>query len=348
MIVDSHSDLLYADALATRLMGGSSLFLPRRLVDILPDVSRKREGRETVALVYTLILNKQSKNQDKPVRIHSRQFEPLGSSAVTVKAKQILSEMGFIECSESYGGGYSSKRYKISDKSDLVEYELTKRSLFDLPAGSTHDNPACLITRDNLRNIEVDMTYAKQIFRDLLFEAKAPPVDALSLQNESQASFALERAYSTAADRYAYIPIPLHHLRSCSGSCIRASKGNRLFSPITCLKREFRRCISAGGEKLVEVDMICCQPTLIAHLAQDRRMISDCMADRFYCRFQDEYRISRDQAKEWFYSWNFGPNRCFRSNMKENAAHAFLIEKVMKTAYPDASAYVWQQKATQS
>lgn len=115
------------------------------------------------------------------------------------------------------------------------------------------------------------------------------------------------------------------------GSVTRCDYG-RLHSPLTRTERRIRSLLRLDGQSdaLVEVDISCCQPLLLAMMADDQKMIESCGTRRFYdeiatCLSQPRMRV---KAKECFMWW------MFRHRDAEAKKYVQDISSFMSLSYP--------------
>ena len=120
------------------------------------------------------------------------------------------------------------------------------------------------------------------------------------------------------------------------------------------MDKRLRRCLSYDNRRLVEIDQVAAQPTLLGHLANDKVLIGDCIANNFYERLmevlnrerpKDKWLI-RDDVKEFFCAWNFGPNRLPNRPIRPGncTLEALEIQKAVQKCYERMATYVWEQK----
>jgi len=119
-----------------------------------------------------------------------------------------------------------------------------------------------------------------------------------------------------------------------TGSIKRGKKGNRLFSPMTNVKKTFRQYFSLEGEPLVWLDMQAAHPTLLGNLSNDECLINDCLSDEFYGRIMDELGVDRDTAKRRYMAWAYDQHR-------PDSKMTFLMVR----HYQTAANYVIKNKA---
>ena len=114
-----------------------------------------------------------------------------------------------------------------------------------------------------------------------------------------------------------------------TGSIKRGKKGNRLFSPMTNVKKTFRQYFSLEGEPLVWLDMQPAHPTLLGNISNDQHLINDCLSDEFYGRIMDELEVDRDTAKRRYMARAYDQHR-------PESKMTFLMER----HYQKAAQYV--------
>ena len=77
---------------------------------------------------------------------------------------------------------------------------------------------------------------------------------------------------------------------------VRISENGRLWSKLTSLSKKLRPQLLLDGEPVVEVDIKCCQPWLLAVASRDEELLAVVEADQFY----PTLHADRDRAKEYF------------------------------------------------
>jgi hypothetical protein len=103
--------------------------------------------------------------------------------------------------------------------------------------------------------------------------------------------------------------LPLLHLVNKRGAIKRGKKGNRLFSPMTNVKKTFRKFFTLEGEPLVFLDMQAAHPTLLGNISGNQKLVDDCISDGFYGRIMYELGVDRDIAKKRYMTWAYDKHR---------------------------------------
>ena len=258
-----------------RVVAGTSIMIPRELIELLPKMNRKKVGQDIIALVYYFIENELDRCERKQVSIHHKKFDEISSSRNVIKrAKDHLIEHGFLRVGRKYRPNVSSKKHRLLKRSNKEEYILKVRNSNDALFSYTQpDEDRCLQTRNNLNQIEVNINEARSIFQNLLFGHLNIPREILLTKGEKKLLYKgkkLEEITDRKDTGLAGLITPLRNLIYQKGKVHRSDKGRRLYSPLTQIKSEFRQCITVDGESLVSVDMTACQPTLLSMMSGDK------------------------------------------------------------------------------
>ena len=321
------SDRSAVTAKAALMMHGKLLYLPQKLIDVLGNFSPRRDGQEAVALCYGLVNHRQNhderekkrKRKHKEVWIHTDCFAGVaGSRTTTTRAKNFLIENKFLWMSPYYLQERYPKSYKIMGHSNKGEYVLhTNKSIYDICTRKTDSDIACEITRRYSDMLECDYPAATEIFADGLWDHINGVSGRVSLEDRKKLEIARKKPHTPSERDLWSIPLPFGQIEHQCGRIKRGEKGKRLFSPVANMDKRLRRCLSYDNRRLVEIDMVSCQPTLLGHLANDKMLIGDCIANNFYERLmevlnrerpKDKWLI-RDDVKEFFCAWNFGSTK---------------------------------------
>jgi len=298
-----------------RLFDGTSAWIPTELADKVPTYGRKRDGREIAVLVWLLIHQTESSKRQSPVPIHTECFKALGCSFDTVvKVKKWLVEHGFISVSDSYSPGWYSKNYATLHGRASSEFIFEVKSANQAMYRRTAPELASSLSRTLLDDLELDVSRAKAIYSDLGRKRNQHTLNGLT--------------------------VPLRQLHYKKGGVHRGELGNRLISPLVFVKRTFRECLSLQGERLVCVDMQCCQPTLLAYEADDKKLIESCYNDELYDMIAEEVGTNRDGAKKVYCEYSYGPTRS-RNTAKQQA---FRVQEMIAREFPKTSEYVQRAK----
>jgi len=338
-----------ANHLAGLYLQGKLIFIPRDLKEEVSGFSTRRDGQEACLLVWSTIRSGYREDAESWRHVHSNQFKKLGSSTTITKAKEWLEAEGFIQRNRSYSTDNYSQSYKILGRSKAAVVELTHKDVSKVLTTWTQDDSACQRTRATLDLITVNEEQARTILADVMLKYwwDLPRNKGEERTNLSRKEKRKREKRKTKLGRwnpqeetlYSF-GLPLLHLNNISGSVVRGPKGNRLYSPLTSLKRDFRACLRLQNEPLVIFDMVCCQPTLLAHITKEVNFINDCFSDLFYERIQKELTVSRDAAKEIYCEFAYGANRTEGSGNKE----AFQIQQMMEREYPATAAQIRRSK----
>ena len=134
--------------------------------------------------------------------------------------------------------------------------------------------------------------------------------------------------------------LPLLKMVYQCGYSVRGPLSNRIFSPLTGLMKEFRQGFWFDKSPWTILDCQCCQPTLLAHLSNDKQLIDDCFTDDYYDRLAEGLEVTRARAKQAYCEYAYGQNR------SENARNktALAVQSIMEKHYPTAHQFVWKGK----
>ena len=341
------------------LFAGKTIFLPRKLVEILPSI-RDHRGRDACALMWYRIRVGETRDrkhtEDAGVRVHTNEFEGFTTGKTIKTYREKLANDGYIEIVEKGKKGKYSTKYKTLRRRQLVEYELTSKSAHDAMSGYCQPEVACEFTRKMLDGIQGDVDGAISHYADLRNSYFNQPELSLKEMNRDQL-IAYKNDHKKRKPEKTDLNgllFPLLELIHCRGRVVRGKKGNRLFSPLTQLKKTFRPFLAMNGEPLTCIDMTCAQPTLLGHLTQDDHLIRDCLCDVFYDGIADYlnesvdtkpyvFRIGRDEAKKIFYEYIFGGNRTENSKRKD----PLRVQEYFARKYPKTHRYIVEQKSKQ-
>ena len=86
--------------------------------------------------------------------------------------------------------------------------------------------------------------------------------------------------------------------------------------------------------------MQCCQPTLLAYEADDKRLLEACYNDELYDMIAEDIGTDRRGAKKVYCVYSYGPNRSSNTAKQE----AFRVQEMFEREFPTASEYVLRAK----
>ena len=340
------------------LFDGRVIHLPQALIDVLPSVSRKRDGRDICALMWHRIRMGERRihkyPEDNGVAIYRDEFRGFASCDAIDTYRKTLKKLGFITIPIDYSNGFHSRFYKTQRRTNIVPYYLKTRSANDaLSNYCTWDDVPCEYTKQILSRVKIDVGGSKKHFGDLCLSylnqsdwalEELDRRQLIAYQNDEQKRDPRDRDLDGLAT-------PVREFAHCRGRIHRGRNGRRLFSPLTQLKKTFREFLTLDDEPLICVDMTCCQPTLLGHLSNDCDLIRDCLNDVFYDQIAEELKVSHDvtvidfkidrgRAKQIFYEYLFGANRTWRTKSKD----ALRVQDLFKKLYPKTFQHVWNEK----
>lgn len=120
----------------------------------------------------------------------------------------------------------------------------------------------------------------------------------------------------------------------------RGTNVNRLFSPWVTASSQVRKRFQLDGYDIVSIDLKAAQPTLMATMADDTKLLRDCKADNLYSGIRSLLNIDRDNAKKAFMAYAYGKNR---GNWYGHQA-AYKVQEWMKVRYPKTASFVRKGK----
>lgn len=245
----------------------------------------------------------------------------------------------FIEVIESERPNAQGKygkntRYKIvADCSERTVIKLTKRE------------------RNYLRlNGPIDPH--KRLAKDPLLEATRKNLDLITLKENELLEFCsnLENTLPIMRKKeYTAEGIAKHRkiiidaafvLKHKFGRVKRGRKMRRIFSPWTNTTREMRKFFLFDNQEIYTLDLGSSQPTLLAAISGDNKMLEACFNDEIYKHVQALLGINRTLAKKVFLAYMLGPNRTENSRNSE----AYKISKWIEKEFPVAFAYCHREK----
>ena len=231
------------------------LDIPRDLFDAVDlEHSWRKSKSEAVYLIFHLIesIRIEQETEEWSQIWDGRFKERVASNNTKSFAKEWLIKNGFVEVKtwKTKTGEQKPQQkrkgkdpaicrsYKLAREfKDRIQVYLEKRKLSTV--GFTASDGSCRITRRNLNKLEIDLAAFKNFY--IQERAKAPASRTL---------------------------LAVHHgafkLVNKCGSVTRGSKVNRLYSPWSHLPKIARPYFCFGSEEIINIDLKCCQPTLLA------------------------------------------------------------------------------------
>ena len=300
-----------------------SIFAPESLLTALKPF---RKDRQLATILFWWLIDGWaiSETDDDGIDwkpILDRYFEPITKSTGTrAKARKWLEENGFIEirktvCDNGISRnlrikGKTPQQYRVTSQGPLVPYVVQEKPVVDyLLYADTGSDAASQNTRKNLGLLrKKEKTWEEE-----------KNMDEKHWNRDQQSMILLENNL---------------------GKVGRGYKVNRLYSPFATARRPVRKLFKLGDEEIRAFDLRAAQPTLMGNLARDEKLLRACQSDELYQGIARAMGVSRDEAKQAFYCYSFGPIRTVRTGRPE----ALLVQEFMADNYPITASYVTSQK----
>ena len=213
--------------------------------------------------------------------------------------KRLFDAQGWAEWKEG-----TPHRMRVHHTGETVVVKLVFKSTNRILGSFTGRERACKIARRSLDLTEIDVSYAKEIIRDIylrhirrrefLREKKGLYIPFTREEERKLIELKMPDKYNNwmmkkASRVNASIINPMRQICHHKGAVFRVPKsnGHRLFTPFAFLKRELRKAVRLEGERLVALDVRSCQPTLLANKTGDLDLVEDCYHNRFYNYISD-------------------------------------------------------------
>ncbi|MGI9442699.1 MAG: hypothetical protein ACR2N1_09550 [Rubripirellula sp.] len=333
--------MIYWKSDEDKFLDGELLFVPNALKEKIENENFRVEKRELIYLIWAALKSTPVELRSDWRRVHHGRFDYESSNTTNRTALLWLAENGFVELDKenSYWANPERgfpKKYRVIQKKQPVLVELENKSLVRGPKPYTQNEICCLYTREILDQLTVDRDAVKEELRKTIFEYhQLGDLTRNRPFTGEKNRIKQERFINTEFVEGLYtFGLPLLHLVNRTGSIKRGKKGNRLFSPMTNVKKTFRQYFSLEGEPLVWLDMQAAHPTLLGNLSNDQYLINDCLSDEFYGRIMDELEVDRDTAKRRYMAWAYDQHR-------PESKMTFLMAR----QYQTAANYVIKNKA---
>ena len=308
--------MIYWKSDEDKFLDGELLFVPNALKEKIENENFRIEKRELIYLIWAALKSTPVERRSDWRRVHHGRFDYESSNTTNRTALLWLADNGFIELDKdnSYWANPDRgfpKKYRVIQKKQPVLVELENKSLVRGPKPYTQDETCCRYTREILGQLTVDRQAVKDELRKTIFEYhQLGDLTRIAAFTEEKNSIKQEKFINTEFVEGLYtFGLPLLHLVNKTGSIKRGKKGNRLFSPMTNVKKTFRQYFSLEGEPLVWLDMQAAHPTLLGNLSNDQYLINDCLSDEFYGRIMDAFEVDRDEAKRQYMIWAYDQHR---------------------------------------
>ena len=323
-----------------KFLDGELLFVPIALKEKIENENFRVEKRELVYLIWAALKSTPVERRSDWRRVHHGRFDYESSNSTNRTTLLWLAENGFVELDKdnSYWANPDRgfpKKYRLIQKKQPVLVELENKSLVRGPKPYTQNETCCRYTREILDCLTVDREAVNGELRKTIFEYhRLGDLTRSATFTEEKNRIEQEKFINTEFVEGLYtFGLPLLHLVNKTGSITRGKKGNRLFSPMTNVKKTFRQYFSLEGEPLVWLDMQAAHPTLLGNISNDECLINDCLSDEFYGRIMDELGVDRDTAKRRYMAWAYDHHR-------PDSELTFLMER----HYDKAAQYVIENK----
>ena len=325
--------MIYWKSDEDKFLDGELLFVPSELKEKVEREKFRIEKRELIYLIWTTIRSTHAECRGDWRRVHHGRFDYESSNTTNRTALLWLADNGFIELDKenSYWANHECgfpKKYRVIQKKQPVLIELENKSLVRGPKPYTQNETCCRYTREILGQLTVDREAVKDELRKTIFDyhqlgdltRNRPFTEEKNIIEQEK-----ECVNAEFVEGLYTFGLPLLHLVNKTGSIKRGKKGNRLFSPMTNVKKTFRQYFSLEGEPLVWLDMQAAHPTLLGNISNDQYLINDCVSDEFYGRIMDELEVDRDTAKRRYMAWAYDQHR-------PDSKMTFLIARHYQTA----------------
>jgi hypothetical protein len=295
----------------------NSLPVPHELLKRL--LSERIEVVEGIILFYWLILISQGKKSfENWARISDDRFKHIvKNDSQRRRYREWLEDHGYIKirkwkCKDGVMRnrrirGLECQQYRaFVPEEEQVEYTFEKSHISSLIEGGADvsSDPLCVSTRDNLELLRPKVTYS------------------------------LPRQFTDkdARDWGAYARL--------SNGAFRVNRGaivNRLYSTWVTASSNVRSMFTFCGENVGSLDLQAAQPTIVATLAKDDKMLQDCFDDELYDKIRNHLGLERQKAKRGFCAYVFyeSPRTKFSSNRV-----AYEVQKLTRRLYPSASKFI--------
>lgn len=300
--------------------------IPEALLDAAQEDRFRIEFTETLLLSWWLIDGWAWGESDTVEgkewkQIHDCNFKNITTNNHSrAKARQWLEERGFIEirkvdCPDGIKRnrrekGKFSQQYIALNPTSLIPYRLHCKTLDACLPVWTGKDQASQQTRTNIGKL------SKKKKKTSIQEEKTTEKNR---SRDQQSVLMLERN---------------------RGKVGRGYKVNRLYSPWTAARKVVRESFDLEGDLIASLDLRAAQPTLMAALAQDEKMLADCQSDTFYRGLADFIGAIRDDAKSSFYAYSFGPIRSVGTKQPQ----ALEVQTWMRENYPETATFVDAKK----
>lgn len=302
------------------------IYVPQALLDAVHSSGFRIELAETILLSWWMIdcwntEQTRANRVRKWKRIHDQYFIRINKTAESrAKARRWLVDEGFIEirqvvCLDGVTRnrrikGKECQSYRTKNARRYSIYRLAKKSVFDCLPCSTASDEESKKTRENLGKLT---------------------------RKSSDSGNLKEKKTGRQANRDQQTLLTLIHNK---GVVKRGRVVNRLYSPWTGLRKELRTLFTLDGQEIDSFDLQAAQPTLMASMAGDTKMLADCQSDAFYKGLAAELGLEREDAKDCFYPYVYGPIRKVGTTQPQ----ALKIQEWMRDKYETSAKFIDSRK----
>jgi len=221
------------------------------------------------------------------------------------KLIQILIDQKIIQCNEKYW-------YKLNEKGEIIDGEC-KKFRFHPKIYKSHVYNKIkfrrIKTKLNIKSkfIKKPKTAAERYLNSILLRTTIDLPEAEQYINNLD-SFNKKEQASALVDS----------IKNKDFNCTRSVKVGRIYNEITTLPCDLRKFLRIDGEKLVEIDVKCCQPLLFQHFYDKKEHKKEYLKFKNLVEKHDFYDtmardiygkrdINRSSFKISFYKYIFGP-----------------------------------------
>ena len=202
-------------------------------------------------------------------------------------------------------------KYATICKGGLAEYQLVSKPFCASVDSSTASDSLCQVTRSNLGLLSKKTT------------------NKLVYLNKKQESRKKTRD----------IQLRFNLLKNL-GRVNRGTKVTRLYSPWVGASSQVSKRFQLDGWDITSIDLQAAQPTLMAAMAGDAKLLADCKSDALYQGIASHLKIDRDNAKKAFMAYAYGK---IRGNWHGHR-DVYQVQELMKKHYPKAAGFVMKEK----
>lgn len=173
-----------------------------------------------------------------------------------------------------------------------------------------------------------------------LCNATKKNLNLLSLREAKFEQFLMKDLLATKETKLERIESAIKTVHFRNGCITRGRNVKRLYSPWTSMPKVARRLFALDGESMVEFDLSCSQPTLIAEMIHDSNLMDACFHQHLYPLIIKRFNcVDKDEAKKLLFLYLYGPNREPHHNVQAVAVQDFFFDE-----FPSAAKEIWKRK----